>query len=110
MVKLTDKEVLKKAIEIATKKGSITAGNYKTRIEEHSNGHYSSRVVCMMVCFSHDFAKAFWYEPALMAEYTLLIKKEDVVLKGLGIELWQYHLSLMVLEENPIDYLRKFIK
>jgi hypothetical protein len=47
--------------------------------------------------FHHDFAKAFWGEK----DYHLPFGK---------IKAWQDNLQQMVLEENPIDYLRKFIE
>jgi len=67
------------------------------------------------VIFSHDFAKAFWGEDQTM----VIIDNEGdwYPTNDLGpckfyeirlIE-WQYHLQQMVIEENPINYLKKFI-
>lgn len=44
------------------------------------------------IIFSHDFAKAFWGEGGAFREGG-----------------WQFHLQQMVLEEDPIKYLAKFI-
>jgi len=52
--------------------------------------------------FSHAFAKAFWGE-----------KTEYIELAGRlcdDVPIWQYELQKMVLEKNPIDYLRKFVE
>lgn len=80
--------------------------------------------------FYHDFAKAFWGEDTLEHGWTIHspLKQGDVVTYvgnhalnyrdaadptvGFApneLPAWQYHLQQMVLEENPIDYLRKFI-
>jgi len=109
-----DKEtILKKAIEKATKNGYSICGEkgcdcfpkgYKwsdTMIE----GGWDNPPFYYQVIFSHDFAKAFWGE-------------EDCGFSGCPfceypgyyeIANWQYHLQQMVLEEDPIDYLSKFI-
>jgi hypothetical protein len=45
-----------------------------------------------VIIFSHSFAKAFWGEE----KYT-------------GIYCWQHHLQMMVLEEEPLKYLEKWL-
>jgi len=111
---MTDKEVLKKAIDIAAEKGSVTAIEYKTRIEDHSNGDYIPRFVCKVCCFSHDFAEAFWGDgekansPILGEGY--LLKESENISSIIKVPVWKAHLQQMVLMENPIDYLRRFIK
>jgi len=67
---------------------------------------------------SHDFAKAFWGDGRICEEcgsnnlkadrYGVYCKncKEDA---GVGIIAWEWHLSHMVLEENPIKYLEGFL-
>ena len=49
--------------------------------------------------FNHDFAKAFWKDE----EY----HNEGHYCKPLPA--WQYHLQQMVLEEEPLKYLEKFL-
>ena len=99
---MKDKEVLQKAIEIAIENG------YNPLYAKHddpeiyallvkSNKHYQP-------IFSHNFAKAFWGED----DWILSVNKDG----EMGVESikeWQYHLQQMVLEENPINYFRKFI-
>lgn len=61
------------------------------------------------IIFSHEFAKAFWDRRA---------EEEDsgfIMTYGIGGGgrpkdfYWQYHLQQMVLEEDPIKYLERFL-
>lgn len=47
------------------------------------------------IIFNHDFAKAFWGED----DFDSINRKKD----------WKHHLQLMVLEEDPIKYLERFL-
>ena len=67
------------------------------------------------IIFSHDFAKAFWGETTLF----LSIEQEEYYYCGYENNYyadcfegasWQYHLQQMVLEEEPLKYLEKFLK
>ena len=63
---------------------------------------------CYGVIFSHDFAKAFWKNDFWAGHISTPVGDND---NGLGMRMshsWQYHLQQMVLQENPINYLRKF--
>jgi hypothetical protein len=88
------------------------------------------------IIFSHNFAKAFWIPKDISAfkveckkdgyfNRQEIWRKKDIPEKQycpkcrlkLSVELeyqdeydWLSHLQQMVLEENPIDYLRKFIE
>ena len=131
---MKDKEVLQKAIEIAIENGFIP--NYKPfswfpkdakvtkqqfmflESKKPTLSNYNIEILITFnndrflldkiktdenIIFSHDFAKAFWTEEGTMhvsnPEHGLLI-----------VSVWMMHLQQMVLEPNPIDYLRKFIK
>ena len=67
--------------------------------------------------FSHSFAKAFWGEEYdWLPSYKQMVKgaksKKNFVkmAKETGLlKAWQFHLSKMVLEKNPLDYLRRFL-
>jgi hypothetical protein len=97
---MKDKEVLQKAIEIAIENGmSMTiideAAFYSVYMQKTRRGTAMIKDYkdvdtkkCYGVIFSHDFAKAFWKET---------------------IPTWRVHLQNMVICDNPIDYLRKFI-
>jgi hypothetical protein len=114
---MTDKEVLQKVIEkimivdeddqhliyICNKSFYSTHNIPKHKIVEelfciefpfNNNLDYNKTYAFL---FHHDFAKAFWGEK----DYHLPFGK---------IKAWQDNLQQMVLEENPIDYLRKFIE
>jgi len=56
------------------------------------------------IIFSHDFAKAFWGEESVNEignPCDHLDETED--------SCWRYHLQKMVVEENPLKYLEKFL-
>jgi hypothetical protein len=122
--------VLQKAIEIATRKNGtfqyISVFNEKI---ETSIGDSQMPIVCYnfpefkksiecsyeKLIFSHDFAKAFWGDGTTKELREIKLRRVgrsplfDSAMYKLEF-MWQYHLQQMVLEENPIDYLRKFIE
>ncbi len=68
---------------------------------------------CMI--FSHEFAKAFWGEEVEDVRCSYCIEVDypscSVCKDEVEVELaeWQYHLQKMVLCEEPLDYLKKFL-
>ena len=54
------------------------------------------------IIFSHDFAKALWgeNEMGVIPESQYGETMDDI---------WKHHLCMMILEEDPIKYLSKFI-
>src|SRR5690242_2941470 len=78
------------------------------------------------VIFSHDFARCFWGDEEVnkvngetksyfikrwknpYAPNPLRVWKDDGY-SLIPIPAWQYHLQIMVLEEDPISYLAKFL-
>ena len=88
---MTNEEILKKAIEKATKNGYEYPFTALPLVKEN---HHA-------IVFSHDFAKAFWGEET---QYKCHCKEIT------DMPIWKYRLQQMVLEENPIKYLEKFIK
>lgn len=131
---MTNEEILKKAIEKAVKSGykkdfvkqhnaflkSIVKeerDSFRTAIEQILNEYdgYEAHDIEHLI-FSHDFAKAFWGEESYQfkeiiphdAEY--FNEKEELVGQAMQALLsWEYHLQQMVLEEDPIKYLEKFL-
>ncbi|MEK6877967.1 MAG: hypothetical protein AABY22_00085 [Nanoarchaeota archaeon] len=107
---MTERAILKKAVEKATNNGfsSWFNPNYHwTKRNLETNQYFS-------VIFSHDFAEAFW--PGYIHEGCYLeVKKEDFAnhvcqyFQGRYILAYGYHLQQMVLEKNPILYLKRFI-
>ena len=129
---MTQSEILKKAIEKAVKNGY---GYEYYSYHQIANGWMlllspADDEIDFIgggvndIIFSHDFAKSFWGEEKVdfgngmtESEYKQAIldlphERRDKVrrwaLEGTQIR-WQYHLQQMVLEENPINYLEKFI-
>ena len=126
--KMTDKEVLQKAIEMAVKNGYkyfdlddfyITRTIYPDYHQGYIHIDYIAKnqsatgviIGVYNVIFSHDFAKSFWNGDGIVlisdGKTVESIKINDPLLEPLS---WQYYLQQMVLEENPIDYLRRFIE
>jgi len=102
---MTNKQILKKAIDKAVKNGWVTD------VLDINEGYEN------IVVFSHDFAKAIWGNKPI--EFITVHSKSG---KG-GIVLtfrepgtiipnsaWQFHLQQMVLQEDPLKYLEQFIK
>lgn len=110
---MTDQEILQKAIEKAVKNGwdydgarfdTVKGLHHPNLYEfyEHQESSTMSRTLAFQeVIFSHPFAKAFWKDTH---EATYTDKYERAISED-----WQYHLQQMVLEENPIKYLEKFL-
>lgn len=89
---MTDSEILEQAIQKAKRNG------FKTNITSFTKSGIAGKDYYSII-FSHDFAKAFWggwcdmdTEPSQTMHH------------------WQYHLQQMVLCENPLKYLAKFLE
>jgi len=102
---MTNEEILKKAIEHARQNGWHQNWNslpdLNGHIERVVKDNFSVPYGWMRIIFSHDFAKAFWGE-------TKLGYKEEYgpTIENLG---WRHRLQFMVLEEDPLQYLAKFL-
>ena len=112
---MNKQEILTKAIEKAVEGGWQDAdiGAF-SKFVECSNAtefglyevwHGDQRLLYAMeqIIFSHDFAKAFWGE-----------EKHESNCSGsfacpIFTPVWQHHLQQMILEEDPVGYLSKFI-
>ena len=92
---MTDREILIKAVEEAVEHGYDPSRKLHTFEAP------------LDLIFSHDFAKAFWgvkrHSSATCNVCDSFIGQEDVDL------CWQWNLQQMVLEDDPIKYLSKFI-
>ena len=122
---MTDIEILKKAIEEALHNNweqmlpfvptwALEQAN-EDRLTQHIIKTYGKSII-----FSHDFAKAFWGGEVILEkpDYITAPKgsycrncdagEEDIMIATPAIA-WQYHLQQMVLEENPLKYVEKFI-
>lgn len=111
---MSNKDILKKAIDKAIKNG-YWHGYYT----QHNFAElYENEWFWYNVIFSHYFAKAFWgknkvcylcghTEKECRIEQTTNCGAEGF--GGFTIS-WKYHLQQMVLEEEPLEYIRRFLK
>lgn len=120
---MTDKKILQKAIEKASENGYIAPVAYKKNKEKCLNFSFSEPTYVLempyFIIFSHDFAKAFFGgtsghkmpEDAEMGDKCLncgdwyMAYEKPYESKFC----WQMHLRKMVVEENPIQYLKQFL-
>ncbi len=100
-------EILKKSIDKAIKNGWKYEhdGRATDSLIEwiyNNDERYESLMESISVetiIFSHDFTKAFW-KP--------MNSDEEFNQKELGMD-WKYHLQQMVLEEDHVEYLERFL-
>ena len=92
---MTNENILKKAIEKIIKNGwkGYWEGMPEAGLPCEAHSMESEETCVYTIIFSHDFAKAFWGE-----EVT-----------GYPPQYWEKHLQEMVLEEEPLLYLKKFL-
>jgi len=115
---MTNKQILEKAIDKAVENGyssTIEWGLIKKMlgIEYLLKRIDFDKPVYYSIIFSHDFAKAFWGEKVNRTiterDFNLKTGKEGKGCIASPISEWQYHLQQMVLEKEPIKYIRKFL-
>lgn len=110
---MTDVKILDNAIERAKKMGFLVDGLRikKYTVEEYLKvfficdlankvkGELYTDKSLYEIIFSHSFAKAFWGEEQIVnpEHFDHMLAK------------WQYHLQVMVVQENPLQYLAKFL-
>lgn len=123
---MTDTEILTKAIEKAVKNGYTAYAKNIKDVKEYEK-EFIAIVAAQQIrehhpyeiIFSHSFAKAFWGEdngsPCIHST-----RKNDECRTGWHFDkdrpkshgyypAWQFHLQTMVLEENPISYIGRFL-
>lgn len=128
---MSNKEILKKAIKKASNNEFYVPFSlrevFDKRWDKNKFFHYYYHFI-----FDHEFAKTFWGKMDLfpmVLENNRKVMAVDVsqIPKDIGLKefmevnfpnevfphksmkLWQWHLQQMVLEENPIKYLEKFL-
>ena len=120
---MKNKQILKKVIERAVKNG------YQWHTLHWSQNRLKEGVIEHII-FSHDFAKHFWGEglhseqnyeqviireeiPSIDENYEIVgvVKEDKIEMRGYLsiIPYWQYHLQQMVLEEEPLKYIEKYL-
>ncbi len=104
---MTDKEILYKVIQKLKEDGTLLDSFNSF----YRHGAFDSDIIkywinnnlIESIIFSHEFTKAFWGEE--MVAVRDWKKCNDMPL----IECWKYHLQQMVLCEEPLKYLEKFL-
>ena len=102
---MTNEQILKQVIEKAVKNGwsyfsdgsLVDYDDLKSLVKSEQ---YRDIYCWGHIIFSHDFAKAFWGEEYVNRE--LRLNMEDC-------PAWRHHLQAMVLEKEPLQYLKKFL-
>ncbi len=109
---MTEAEILRKAIEKAMANGYATALVWDeetgTLCEAGGLPGKYQPVCSNSIIFDHEFAKAFWGEE----RFDGLVKDGDTLVRLVRLEIeywWQFHLQQMVLEENPVKYLGRYL-
>ena len=109
---MTNKEILQKSV----KKTGLDVRDWTVDSNPKwwfMDNHY------YLIVFSHDFAKAFWGEGKVCENCGLGNKWSTGITYSeccqfwtstKGKPNWQYHLQQMVLEEEPLKYLERFIQ
>ena len=99
---MTDDEILKKVIEKAEKNGFDLTGYLPA---------FSKTIIwdCRFeIIFSHDFAKAFWGDEKRVIES---VEPKHINYRAkFEYPAWREHLQRLVLEEEPLKYLAKFLE
>lgn len=98
---MTNQEILAQAIEQAI------AGGWHTEVmtwydnDDRVLTYYTQTENPLLFLFNHDFAKALWNAPKMLAmDFTQpSFETRD------GLSEWQYHLQQMVIADDPIKYL-----
>ena len=101
---MTNEQILKKAID-----GAVRRGYTKEDLHSTVNKEYPA---LFNIIFSHSFAKAFWGED-------IVCEIEECGDQGcydhtvpdakIGIANYLFRLKIMVQEEQPLKYIKKFI-
>ena len=137
---MTNKEILKKAIEKAIKNGyevpkdlrfypvlpknpiTLWSGDPITYKELKETGYedFTEQITFWgddsveSIIFSHSFAKAFWGKKC-NCSHCQVYKKTKQLITAIPFPKnhnlgWQFYFQQMVLEKNPLKYLEKFLK
>ena len=127
---MTKEEIFKKAIKKAVKNG-YTAYSKNLEQVKDKEGFLNDIVKSVLreksvyeIIFSHDFAKAFFGKEIKCNTCDLEQKEHKITDAGHFYECsncgilvegaycdksWKNHLSFMVLEKDPLEYLEKFL-
>lgn len=102
-MRLLDEQILKAALEKAMEAGWQMKG-CPPYTAEYLAGIYCVEEEYFCIIFSHDFAKAFFGRKKTGAMFATLDGSDPH-----EVEEWELHLSTMVLEKKPLQYIKKFL-
>jgi len=95
---MPNEQILKKAIEKAVENGwdpTLYRDVFDNWVGDGLDDEY------YIIIFSHSFAKAFWGEEKIHDDKFVMIEGMQTA--------WKYHLQQMVLEEQPLKYIEKWL-
>lgn len=109
MYNMKDEEILKKAIEKAVKSGYWKEQNNWNDLSKDSTRleickSWLSDEKYLQIIFSRSFAKSFWGEKEVLS-YNDVGGMDDEYMPA-----YLFYLQQMVLEEDKLKYLEKFLK
>lgn len=113
---MTDKEILERAITKAKHNGFKKQEPYYIYPDERlgiligesvNNAHVARVYNVNDIIFSHEFAKAFWKDK----DDVTFIESDinDMVEYEKQKSSWKYHLQKMVVEEEPLKYIERYL-
>ena len=114
---MTNEEIFKKAIDKAKENGYEPINCDVTDMYEN----FSDYEYCVYSnIFNHDFAKAFWGNRRICDQCEHKYEKKLGCTccnpphclycgKGYFMAKWKYYIQIMVLKEEPLKYIKKFL-
>lgn len=100
---MTNKQIFLKAVNKAIKKDGKVIVGYLKKLPK---GFFEDRLYYNII-FDHYFAELFWGSEWEDGEVTEVPMSEILELEN--IKPWQHHLRKMILVEEPLLYLKKFL-
>lgn len=108
---MTDEKIFDQVLKKADNQGYRGWNNLVPAFHDPNIKDWEKRIKKLLfvrrfeIIYSHDFAKAFWGEESHHKfEYAPEFAGENKFIIA-----WQFHLQQLVLEDNPIEYLSRFL-
>jgi hypothetical protein len=111
---MTDTEVLQRAIEIAISNGMPDPAIDFEDVQSILNADPYILPIKGLI-YNHEFAKSLWPSGECLCGKqhnlgeVIVMKPGETTVHGQHRD-WQYHLQQMVISEDPIDYIRKWLE
>ncbi len=120
---MKDRQTVLKAFRQAVSNGLDIREEYdywfyvlSKREAERKDFNVDDKLFIYGMIFTHEFAKAFWGDKKLSDILILKARRGRYTYPPISWTtkddcfIWEYHLQQMVLEEDPISYLRKYME